>query len=82
MKAFVCAILAAVTLADKGSFPRDDHFHADCHVNAQFDGTACESVYALIDANVRSWDSDTTSPAAGIYGLKEETVNDYIWTTR
>ena len=79
---FIAASLAALAVADKAKFPRDDSFHADCHVNAQFDGVSCDSVYALVDANIRSWGSATTSPAAGIYNIKEEANDDYIWSTR
>ena len=82
MKSFVCASLAALAMADKSDFPRDDSFHADCHVNAQFDGVACDSLWALVDAEIRAWNSDQTSPAGGVYTLKEEAVNDYIWSTR
>uniref|UniRef100_A0A7S3I0M7 Uncharacterized protein n=2 Tax=Choreotrichia TaxID=141411 RepID=A0A7S3I0M7_9SPIT len=82
MKSFAFAGLTALALADKGSFPRDDSFHADCHVSAQFDGVSCDSLYALMDAEIRSWNSDTTSPAQGVYNLKEESVDDYIWSTR
>ena len=79
---FIAATLAALAVADKSKFPRDDSFHADCHVSAQFDSISCENLYALFDAEIRAWGSSTTSPAQGIYNLKEETVNDYIWSTR
>ena len=82
MKAF--AFLAAFALATKKDFPRDDSFHADCHVSATFDGVTCDSLYASTDAEIRSWDSSTTSPSGGIYMVKEEqSQNDvYIWSTR
>ena len=82
MKTFACAALAALAVADKKKFPRDDAFHADCHVTAQFDGISCDNLYALVDNEIRSWGSAETSPAAGIYNLKEETLNDYIWSQR
>ena len=82
MKSFVCATLAALAIASKSSFPHDDAFHADCHLTAEFDGMSCDSLYALVDNEIRSWDSSTKSPAAGVYGLKEEANNDYIWSTR
>ena len=82
MKAFVCSAFAALALADKSDFPRDDAFHADCHVSAQFDGLSCENLWALIDAEIRRWDSDTTSPSQGVYNIKEESLNDYVWSTR
>ena len=82
MKSFACATLAAIVSASAADFPSDDAFHADCHVTAQFDQTSCDTLYALMDNEIRSWDSDTTSPAAGVYTLKEEELNDYIWSTR
>ena len=82
MKTFACAALATLAVADKSSFPKDDAMHADCHVNAQFDGISCDNLYALVDAEIRAWGSSTTSPAGGVYRLKEETLDDYIWSTR
>ena len=82
MRAFVCAAIAALATASKSKFPRDDAFHADCHVSAQFDNISCDNLYALVDAEIREWGSAETSPAAGIYNIKEEAVNDYIWSTR
>ena len=82
MKSLICATFAAVALADKSSFPHDDAFHADCHVTAVFDGVTCSDLYSTVDSKVKSWNSDTTSPSQGVYTLKEEATNDYIWTTR
>ena len=82
MKAFACAALTALALADKKKFPRDDAFHADCHVTAQFDGVACEDLYKTVDNEIRSWGTDEASPSQGVYNLKEENENDYIWSTR
>ena len=79
MKSF--ALLAAVAAASKSDFPHDDAFHADCHVSATFDGVSCDSLYALIDNEVRTWTTET-SPAQGSYALKEEANDDYIWSTR
>ena len=80
MKSF--AFLAVVAVADKSKFPKDDAFHADCHVSATFDGVSCDTLYTLIDAEIRRWNSDTTSPSQGVYTLKEEANDDYIWSTR
>ena len=82
MRAFICAALAAVTFADKKNFPHDSSFHAGCHVSAQFNDYTCDQLYAILDTEIRSWDSDTTSPSGGVYSLKEEGSNDYIWSTR
>ena len=81
MKTFACAALAAISMASKSGFPKDDAFHADCHVSAVFQAS-CDQVYKTMDANIRSYDSDTTSPSQGVYTLKEESSNDYIWSTR
>ena len=81
MKTFACAALAAISMADQADFPRDDAFHADCHVNAVFQAS-CDQVYSKMDTNIRSYDADTTSPSQGVYTLKEESQNDYIWSTR
>ena len=80
MKSF--AFLAAVAVADKSKFPHDDAFHADCHVSATFDGVSCDTLYTLIDAEIRRWNSAETSPSQGVYTLKEEANDDYIWSTR
>ena len=79
---FICATLAAVAFADKSDFPRFDSFHADCAVSAQFNQVSCDSLYALMDNEIRTWDSDATSPSQGVYALKEEANDDYIWSTR
>ena len=81
MKAFACAALAVISLADQADFPKDDSFHADCHVSAVFQAT-CDQVYLKMDANIRSYNKDSTSPSKGVYTLKEESPNDYIWSTR
>ena len=82
MKTFITATLAAIAIASKSDFPKDDAFHADCHLSAQFDGVSCDSLYALMDAEIRAWDVSTQSPAQGTYSLKEESNDDYIWSTR
>ena len=65
----------------KNNFPKDSSFHAGCHVTATFEGTSCDSLYALVDNEIRTWDADL-SPAGGDYQLKEEAQDDYIWSTR
>ena len=80
MQAF--ALLAAVAVAAESDFPKDDSFHADCHVTAAFEATSCDTLYALTDAEVRSWGSDTQSPAQGTYELVEEQNDVYVWSTR
>ena len=80
MKSFVCATLVAVAMASKKKFPRDDAFHADCHVSAQFDSVTCDDLYVSLDKEIRAWDSATTSPAGGLYNVKEEEDTDYIWS--
>ena len=83
MKAFACSTtLAAIALASKSQFPKDDAFHADCHVNAQFDGKACADLFTAFDSEMRIWNDPTKSPAGGSYSVKEETAVDYIWATR
>ena len=82
MKSFVCVTLAAVAFAAKSDFPKDDMFHADCHVTAQFDSMSCADLYQGIDKEIRAWNSDTTSPSQGVYTLKEENDTEYIWSTR
>ena len=79
---FIIASLAAFAVADQSDFPKDDAFHADCHVTAQFDGMSCDSIYALVDNEIRRWDSASTSPAQGVYSLYEEQVDSYIWSKR
>ena len=80
MRAF--ATLAAVAIASEADFPKDDAFHADCHVTASFPAMSCDSLYALVDNEVRSWDSATKSPAGGVYEMYEEQNDVYVWSTR
>ena len=82
MKSFALASLAALVSADASDFPSDDSRHAYCHVNATFDGLSCDSLYALMDNEIRRWDSSTTSPSGGVYSIYEEGVDSYIWSTR
>eukprot|EP00354_Favella_ehrenbergii_P004292 CAMPEP_0170468666 /NCGR_PEP_ID=MMETSP0123-20130129/11758_1 /TAXON_ID=182087 /ORGANISM="Favella ehrenbergii, Strain Fehren 1" /LENGTH=49 /DNA_ID=CAMNT_0010735287 /DNA_START=12 /DNA_END=161 /DNA_ORIENTATION=- len=49
MKTFACSVLVILALADKSDFPKDDSFHADCHVSATFDGSSCDAVYKAMD---------------------------------
>ena len=82
MNSFAYATLAAVALGAASDFPKDDSFHADCHVNANINGFSCDNLYALIDNEIRSWDSATTSPAGGVYQMYEEQNDVYIWSKR
>ena len=82
MRAFICAAIAAIAFAAEDDFPHDDAFHADCHVDTEFEGMSCDTVYALIDNEIRSWGSATTSPAGGVYSMYEEQVDKYVWSTR
>ena len=82
MRAFFAAVFAAAASADITDFPKDDAMHADCHVTAVFAGVSCSTIYAEIDAEIRAWGEDTTSPAGGVYELKEEKVDSYVWSTR
>ena len=82
MKFLASAALAAIAAADKSKFPKDDSFHADCHVNANINGFSCDNLYALIDNEIRSWGSSTTSPAGGVYQMYEEQNDVYIWSKR
>ena len=86
MKAFVCAALASLTFADKSDFPKDDLFHADCHVSATFYGMPCGTLLNTMDAVLHSWGDDTRSPAGGVYTVKETGTNIYpdywLWSTR
>ena len=82
MKSFALAVLATLAAASKSNFPRDDAFHARCHVTAQFDGMTCDQLYTAVDKEIRAWNSDQTSPSGGVYTLKEEAGSDYIWSTR
>ena len=82
MRSFALATFAAIASAAASDFPKDDAFHADCHVSATFDSLSCDSLYAIIDAEIRAWGSSTTSPAGGIYNIYEEQVDQYVWSTR
>ena len=82
MRAFVGAILAAVAMASAADFPADDSMHADCHLTATFPSMSCDSLYALVDAEIRAWDTPETSPAEGTYEMYQEQVDVYVWSTR
>ena len=82
MRSFICTALAALVFADKSDFPKEDSDHAHCNLTAQFAGQTCATLTCLIDDEMKIWDSATTSPAGGIYSIKEESFDDYIWTTR
>ena len=82
MKSFIAAALVAIAFAAEDDFPHDDAFHADCHVDTTFEGMTCDEVYTAMDKEIRSWNTDTTSPSGGVYTLKEEGSDKYIWSTR
>ena len=76
----LCASLAAIALADKAEFPADDAMHADCHVTAYFDAQICDDLYDTVAYVIKNWNTAETSPAGGIYNVKDETAYDYIWS--
>ena len=72
MKSFAFAAIATLAYGAASDFPADDDQHSYCHLNAMFKGIACDNLWALVDYEIRAWDSDTTSPSGGVYTLYEE----------
>ena len=78
----IFALLATIALADKSDFPRDDAKHADCHVTALFDQINCASLYDKFYYEILVWGDPEVTPAQGTYSMWEESLNDYIWSSR
>ena len=76
------ATLAAVALADKADFPKDDAMHADCHLTAYFDTWGCDALFDTAAYVVGQYMTAETSPAGGVYSMYDEAAYDYMWTTR
>ena len=53
MKSF--ALIAGAAFASKSDFPQDDAFHAKCHLTATYRGFSCESIWTLMENEIRQW---------------------------
>ena len=80
MRTIITAALAAVSQAAESDFPKFDSLHAGCQISSTYSNTACDTIYTMIDAEVRSF--ATADPAKGQYALYEESEPDYVWSTR
>ena len=83
----ITSLVAAFVSADSKDFPRDDLFHADCHLKGQIQFIYCADVYPMVLEEIQSWNDSTVAPAGGKYDIVEQYRNeyddmDYIWTTR
>jgi hypothetical protein len=76
----VAAALVAAVSADISSFPSFDALHANCAMKALYPGEACATTYANMRKVITSWKGG--DPGKGLYDIKEEKENTYIWVTR
>lgn len=76
----VAAALVAAVSADITDFPSFDALHANCAMKAVYPGEACATTFANMRAVVLGW--KTGDPGKGLYDIKEEKENTYIWVTR
>ena len=76
MKYSVLALLGFASAAES-NFPSFDALHAHCQMTTTFNDT-CDNVYTSLDTAVKSF----KDPASGIYAVKEEGANQYVWVTR
>ena len=77
MKFIALVAAAGVANAAKTEFPAFDTFHAHCemsHIIKQ----DCQNVYPVLDSTLKNF----ADPARGTYTIKEDALNDYVWTTR
>ena len=73
------ALLATVAAADHG-FPRDDAFHAKCHLTTTLAGISCADAKAKADELINT-NVDTDSEYKGQMSMHSE-GDDWIWSTR
>lgn len=75
----VAAALVAAVSADISNFPSFDALHANCAMKAVYP-ESCATAYANMRATIVSWKNG--DPGKGLYDIKEEKENTYIWVTR
>ena len=51
-------------------------------MNVTFDGVTCDSLYQLVNNQVRSWENGDRCSSPGFYSVFEEREGDYVWSTR
>lgn len=76
----VAAALVAAVSASINNFPSFDALHANCAMRAVYPGEACSTTYSNMRAVILGWKSG--DPGKGLYDIKEESANNYIWVTR
>ena len=73
------ALIATVAAADHG-FPRDDAFHAKCHLTTVLSGVSCADAKTKADELINT-NVDTDSEYKGQMSMHSE-GDDWIWSTR
>lgn len=75
----ISAFVASV-FAGKQNFPGFDMFHANCALQVTYPTKNCATVFAGLESAVKSFNPEPLSK--GLYSIKEEATNDYLWTIR
>ena len=79
MKSALALIVAVATAADH-DFPRDNPFHASCHLKTELDFTYCHEAKLRVEDLIKE-NVDTESEYAGEMSLHSE-GSDWIWSQR
>ena len=82
MRSFATALFVAGATAVATDFPRFDSMHAHCAMNVTFEGVTCNSLYQLVDYQVRAFENGDKCSQPGFYGVFEENESSYVWSTR
>lgn len=80
MISYVATALVAAVSASAADFPAFDSQHADCKMTVTYPGMTCDSLYVMMDYEIRSWSAG--GPSDGLYAMVEEQEPSYIWATR
>ena len=77
MKTAIIATIASLAGANKSDFPSMDMFHASCKLETTLN-YSCDTLFSDLTRTL----SNFNDPSKGIYEIKENSSNDYIWVTR
>ena len=78
-KTILSLALIALVSASASDFPSFDMMHANCAMKVTYQNMKCPDEFSKLEATIKSFNPD---PAQGVYAVKEESTNDYVWTTR
>lgn len=71
--------MATLVSGSPSDFPSFDAFHSNCAMTVTYPNTDCTAQFKTLENTINSF---APGPSGGMYAIKEETTNEYIWATR